>query len=68
VARLIPPALSSRSCSGEKSVYRKLAEDRATDDWIVLHSLNIAEHVRNPEGEADFVRHRPRSRDPGDRG
>lgn len=31
-----------------------------TDDWIVLHSLNIAEHVRKPEGEADFVIIAPR--------
>lgn len=43
------------SAPGERSVFRKLAEDTTTDDWIVLHSLNIAEHVRNPEGEADFV-------------
>jgi hypothetical protein len=55
VARLIPPLFPAGAAPGEKSVYRKLAEDRATDDWIVLHSLNIAEHVRNPEGEADFV-------------
>lgn len=55
MARLIPPLFPEGAAPGEKSVYRKLAEDRATDDWIVLHSLNIAEHVRNPEGEADFV-------------
>lgn len=55
MARLIPPLFPAEAPPGEKSVYRKLAEDRTTDDWIVLHSLNIAEHVRNPEGEADFV-------------
>ncbi|MFL1592770.1 NERD domain-containing protein [Rhodococcus ruber] len=36
-------------------MYRALASSADTDDWIVLHSLTIAEHVRNPEGEADFV-------------
>lgn len=36
-------------------MYRALADSTDTDDWIVLHSLSIAEHVRNPEGEADFV-------------
>lgn len=55
MARLIPPIFPVDAAPGEQLVYRKLAEDRNTDDWIVLHSLNIAEHVRNPEGEADFV-------------
>lgn len=55
MARLIPPIFPEGVAPGEKSVYRKLAEDQTTDNWIVLHSLNIAEHVRNPEGEADFV-------------
>jgi hypothetical protein len=52
---MIPPLFPDGSAPGEQSVYRKLANDESTDDWIVLHSLNIAEHVRNPEGEADFV-------------
>jgi hypothetical protein len=55
VARLIPPFFPEGSAPGEQSVYRALASSADTDDWIVLHSLNIAEHVRNPEGEADFV-------------
>lgn len=55
MARLIPPLFPAGAAPGEQSVYRELAEDTTTDDWIVLHSLNIAEHVRNPEGEADFV-------------
>ncbi|WP_082099274.1 nuclease-related domain-containing DEAD/DEAH box helicase [Demequina iriomotensis] len=55
MARLIPPLFPEDAAPGEKAVYRALAKDRTTDDWIVLHSLNIAEHVRNPEGEADFV-------------
>jgi hypothetical protein len=52
---LIPPFFPEDSAPGEQSVYRALANSSDTDDWIVLHSLNIAEHVRNPEGEADFV-------------
>lgn len=55
MARLIPPLFPEGAAPGEQTVYRKLAADQTTDDWIVLHSLNIAEHVRNPEGEADFV-------------
>ncbi|WP_082914526.1 nuclease-related domain-containing DEAD/DEAH box helicase [Microbacterium sp. H83] len=55
MARLIPALFPEGAAPGEKAVYRKFAEDQTTDDWIILHSLNIAEHVRNPEGEADFV-------------
>lgn len=55
MARLIPPFFPEDSAPGEQMVYRALASGDATDDWIVLHSLNIAEHVRNPQGEADFV-------------
>ncbi|WP_109210235.1 MULTISPECIES: NERD domain-containing protein/DEAD/DEAH box helicase [Microbacterium] len=55
MARMMPPFFPEDSAPGEKSVYRALASSSDTEDWIVLHSLNIAEHVRNPEGEADFV-------------
>ena len=40
---------------GEKSVYGALQDCDETGDWIVLHSLAIADHVRQVEGEADFV-------------
>lgn len=55
MARLIPPVFPQDSAPGEQSVYRAVAAGAHTDDWIVLHSLNIAKHVRNPQGEADFV-------------
>lgn len=40
---------------GEKAVYAALRDSKDTDDWLVLHSLGIADHVRQVEGEADFV-------------
>lgn len=40
---------------GEKAVYAALRDSMGTDDWVVLHSLGIALHVRQVEGEADFV-------------
>lgn len=40
---------------GEKAVYASLRDSEDTDQWLVLHSLGIAEHVRQVEGEADFV-------------
>lgn len=52
---MIPSHFPEDAPPGEKSVFRALAESRETDDWIVLHSLCIADHVKNPEGEADFV-------------
>lgn len=32
-----------------------LKQEEATRDWIVLHSLDIAQHLRQVSGEADFV-------------
>lgn len=40
---------------GEKAVYAALRDSEGTDGWLVLHSLGIADHVRQVEGEADFV-------------
>lgn len=40
---------------GEKAVYAALRDSEDTDEWLVLHSLGIADHVRQVEGEADFV-------------
>jgi hypothetical protein len=40
---------------GEKSVFAALQASDATKEWVVLHSLGLAEHVRQVEGEADFV-------------
>jgi hypothetical protein len=35
---------------GEKQLFAALAESTGTDDWTVLHSLAIADHVRQVEG------------------
>jgi len=40
---------------GEKEIFRRLADDPNTKEWIVLHSLDIARHVERTAGEADFV-------------
>lgn len=40
---------------GEKAVFAALQGSDATKEWVVLHSLGLAEHVRQVEGEADFV-------------
>lgn len=53
MAQLIPPHYPPDTSPGEILVFDKLRECPA--DWIALHSLHIAEHVRQVEGEADFV-------------
>jgi hypothetical protein len=40
---------------GEKQLYAALQQESGAEGWIVLHSLGIAEHVRQVQGEADFV-------------
>ena len=36
-------------------LFGKFRDDPETRNWIVLHSVDIARHVRQIEGEADFV-------------
>lgn len=56
MARMIPSVISSNTGSpGEQEIFRKLKNDPVTKDWIVLHSLDIAEHNTQVAGEADFV-------------
>lgn len=56
MARMIPAQIYSDTPSpGEKEIFRRLANDPNTKGWIVLHSLDIARHVKRVAGEADFV-------------
>lgn len=48
-------AHGERVSAGEREVFRRLKDDPATGDWIVLHSLDIASHTKRVSGEADFV-------------
>lgn len=56
MARMIPATIY-RGCAspGEREIFQRLRDDELTKDWIVLHSLDIAEHRRQVSGEADFV-------------
>lgn len=57
MARMIPSTfpMSSPMYKGEKYIFDRLKDDPGTSGWVVLHSLDISTHVRNLEGEADFV-------------
>lgn len=52
---MMPSYRPESSPPGESALYAALASSTHTDGWTVLHSLAIAEHVRQVEGEADFV-------------
>lgn len=52
---MIPRICPDGAAPGEQALFRALAAAPETDDWVVLHSLWLAEHVRQVEGEADFV-------------
>lgn len=56
MARMIPPIIPASCRSpGEQEVFARLKDEPGTKDWIVLHSLDIAHHLRRVAGEADFV-------------
>lgn len=52
---MIPGYFPKEAPPGEQALFRALSKSVNTEDWFVLHSLRIAEHVKSPEGEADFV-------------
>ncbi|QDY68055.1 nuclease [Glutamicibacter halophytocola] len=52
---MIPSFCPSDVPPGEKAVYSAFQRDDATREWTILHSLGIAEHVRQVQGESDFV-------------
>jgi hypothetical protein len=57
VATLIPNVLKQSSQSrGETLIFNYIKNDQViTKDWIVLHSLDIAQHRKKKRGEADFI-------------
>jgi hypothetical protein len=55
MALMIPNNYPPETAPGERLVFESLRTDPQADDWIVLHSLHIADHVSQSSGEADFV-------------
>ncbi len=56
MAKMIPSYISSEVTSiGERQIFDYLETDPATEDWIVLHSLNLSKHAKRLYGEIDFV-------------
>lgn len=40
---------------GERDLFVRLRDEPGTEDWIVLHSLDVPTHLTQIEGELDFV-------------
>lgn len=53
---MIPPLFCPTNPSdGERKIFDLLRDDPVTNFWTVLHSQDIAQHVKQVVGEADFV-------------
>lgn len=56
MARMIPAHMDPMTSSpGEKMLFHRLAAAPGTSDWVVLHSLTLPRHLKQVEGEVDFV-------------
>ena len=54
-AWMIPNSFLPDSPPGERAIFERFRSDPACNGWIVLHSLDLARHVKQVSGEADFV-------------
>jgi len=56
MAKMIPPYID-KNCksSGEKLLFEIFKNSPFTKDWIVLHSLNLSQHIVRLYGEIDFL-------------
>jgi DNA replication protein DnaC len=56
MAKLSPPYIH-KDCksTGEKMIFDMFKKDSFTEDWIVLHSLNLSQHTSRLYGEIDFL-------------
>lgn len=56
MARMIPADIYAGCPSpGERELFLRLRDDPGTQSWIVLHSLDVANHRKQVTGEIDFL-------------
>lgn len=55
MAKMIPPHWHDNTPRSEQRVFSLLKNDPQTEDWVVLHSLNLKQSGTQPYGEVDFV-------------
>ena len=50
------PALNlDTDVPGEIEFFKRLKNDPSTENWWVLHSYYLSEHIKQKEGEIDFI-------------
>ena len=56
MAKMIPERPSEETSSAaERKLFQRFKAMPDTEDWVVLHSLAIAKHMTQSQGEADFA-------------
>ena len=56
MAKMIPSTIDpDTKSSAEKKLFSLLRDMPNTDDWYVLHSVGVARHPTQSQGEADFI-------------
>jgi len=56
MARMLPPYISDRvKSTGERQIFDLFKNDPNTENWVVLHSLGLAQHTKRLYGEIDFL-------------
>ena len=61
MAKMIPPVIGAHVVSdGEREIFEALKTEADASDWVVLHSLDVANHRLQVSGEIDFVIIAPR--------
>ena len=54
--KILPPQWSEfTSSAAEKRLFSVMKQMPDTDDWTILHSVGIAKHEKQMQGEADFI-------------
>ncbi len=46
MARMYPDSYEPGINRGEELIFDRLKNDKDTNDWVVFHSLDIPEHIR----------------------
>lgn len=56
MAKLLPPYIDKYCKStAERMLFGIFKNSQFTKDWIILHSLNLAQHTKRLYGEIDFL-------------
>lgn len=56
MAQFIPPSFDpDRTPPGERRIFRELQNCPGTEDWKIIHSFDLPKHIRQVEGEIDFL-------------